>query len=160
MPKEPDHPLYIIVLDHHRTASSGSQFILLLPSTHWLSCSPISFPIKHSFYGGCLFGTRLPRGRFVYHPCSYRTIHGRGGIGATSVRRRRARRRRSHTRDYSYICIPLLQSSVYQSSNWMTPHVNCFFLRKSARAAHRNTPRPHPTPPRDLGWGCGALGAF
>ena len=55
---------------------------------------------------------------------------------------------------------PPTQSSVHQSSNWIFSHSNCFFLRKSARAAHRNTPRPHPNPPRDLEWGCGALGAF
>ena len=57
----------------------------------------------------------------------------------------------------------LVQSSVDQRANWiflMTSHSNCFFLRKSARAAYRNTPRPRPNPPRDLEWGCGALGAL
>ena len=82
--KEPDHP-YIYI-------SLFSIIIVrpLLGHNLHCSCHPhtgslvLRFPSL--FYGGCLFGSMLPRGRFCHchHPCSYYNIHGRGGTGATS----------------------------------------------------------------------------
>ena len=82
--KEPDHSLYI-------SLSSIAIARPLLDYNLHCACHPhtdsLVFRLPSLFYGGCLFGTclfGLPRGHFVYHPCSYSNIHGRGGTGATS----------------------------------------------------------------------------